>query len=300
MGFFKKFSLVVIFAMMGVGLALSSNQATLAQGGTPAGPGGGLGGLQIVNACVTGDFTGAVTKALGISAAELRKDVVNGQSLSEIAQSKNVDYATVAQALMAAVQADVNQGVADGIIPQTAANAMSNRFGGVVATPAAGGAPTQGTPAGTPPAPAGPAPQALLPDIGNFAVLLKMAPAATPEAGRPGLNTIAFGAATFNVVRPYEVVAQAVNMKCYDLVKTLVTPPGKSVSDIVTAQSVDPKAVSDALTKAYQDALAQDVTDGIITQAQSDQLSGNLSDVISAFVGATNPMRPAPRATQAG
>ncbi len=115
-----------------------------------------------------------------------------------------------------------------------------------------------------------------------------------------GQNGIAFGAATFNVVRPYEVVATAVNLKCTDLVMTLITPPGKSITDIATAQNVDPKSVTDALTKAYKDALAQDVTDGIITQAQADQLSANLDQAIANFVGTVNPMRPAPRATQSG
>lgn len=307
MGFFKKFSLAAIVAMMSVGLALTDNQTTLAQGGTPGGPSGGLSiGLQAVNACVTGDFAGAVSKALGITPVELRKDVVNGQSLQEIAQSKNVDFATVATALMAAVKPDVDQGVADGLIPQNVADAMSARFGGVVGTPPAGA--PQGSGQGTPPAPGGrggaggPGPQAALPDIGNFVVMLQLA---TPPAsggggfGR-GQNGIAFGAATFNVVRPYEVVATAVNLKCTDLVKTLITPPGKSITDIATAQNVDPKSVTDALTKAYKDALAQDVTDGIITQAQADQLSANLDQAIANFVGTVNPMRPAPRATQSG
>src|SRR5262249_44165135 len=153
-----------------------SNQATLAQGGTPDAPGGGLSvGLQAVNACVTGDFTGAVSKALGISAGELRKDIVMGQSLQDIAQAKGVDFGRVAAGLQAAVQADVDAGVAAGRTPQVAANAMSARFGGVIATPPANT--PLATPPGTPPAPgaggpgggpAGPAPQAALPDIGNL------------------------------------------------------------------------------------------------------------------------------------
>src|SRR5258708_4531006 len=310
MGVFKKFSLGAIVAMMGVGLALTDNQTTLAQGGTPGGPSGGLSiGLQDVNACVTGDFAGAVSKALGITPAELRKDVVNGQSLQEIGERKNVDFATVGSALMAAVKPDVDQGVADGLIPQNVADAMSARFGGVVGTPPAGA--PQGTGQGTPPAPGGfggrggaggPGPQAALPDIGNFVVMLQLA---TPPAsggggfGR-GQNGIAFGAATFNVVRPYEVVATAVNLKCTDLVKTLITPPGKSITDIATAQNADPKSVTDALTKDYKDALAQDVTEVIITQTQADQLSANLDQTIANFVGTVNPMRPAPRATQSG
>ncbi len=310
-GVFKKFSLAVVITTMGVGLAMSTNQATLAQGGTPGGPGGGLPiGLQAVNACVTGDFTGAVSKALGITPAELRKDVVMGQSLQDIAQAKGVDFATVASALQAAVKADVDAGVAAGLIPQTAADAMSARFGGVVATPSAGGPQGNG---GTPPAPgqgggfggggrgAGPAPQAALPDIGNFTVLLQLATPPAPGQGGPrGINGIAFGAATFNVVHPYEVVATALNMKCTDLVVKLITPPGQSIAQIATAQNVDPKTVTDALTKAYTDALAQDVADGVITQAQSDQLTGNLGQAISNYVGAVNPMRPAPRATQSG
>src|SRR5258708_30905199 len=177
MGVFKKFSLGAIVAMMGVGLALTENQTTLAQGGTPGGTTGGFSiGLQDVNACVTGDFAGAVSKALGITPAELRKDVVNGQSLQEIAQSKNVDFATVATALMAAVKPDVDQGVADGLIPQNVADAMSARFVGVVRTPTAGG--PQGSWQRTPPAPRGPGgargtwPPAVTPDICKFCVLL--------------------------------------------------------------------------------------------------------------------------------
>ena len=80
-------------------------------------------------------------------------------------------------------------------------------------------------------------------------------------------------------------------MKCADLVKTLITPPGKSIVDVGNAGKIDPKTIRDALTKAYKDALAKNVTDGVITQAQSDQFGSNLDKAVASFINNTPSMR---------
>src|SRR5260221_5445009 len=104
--------------------------------------------------------------------------------------------------------------------------------------------------------------------------------------------------ATFNLVKPYAVTATALNLKCVDLVKTLITPPGKSIVAVAGDQKVDVATLTATLTKAYTDALAQDVTDGVITQAQSDQLTPAVATAVAAFINNPTPIRPPAQPTQ--
>jgi hypothetical protein len=101
----------------------------------------------------------------------------------------------------------------------------------------------------------------------------------------------------FNLVKQYAVVAQPLNVKCTDLVKTLITPPGKSVVDVAGEKNVDPQTIKNALNKAYKDALAEDVTEATITQDQSDQLATVLDKAITTFI--YNPLPMGPQGTPA-
>jgi hypothetical protein len=325
MRFVTKFSRLPLLAGAASILAASallSGQAALAQGRQPGRPSVGI---QAFNACITTDYADVVAKAIGITAAELRKDIVAGQSLQDIVTAKNVDIQTVVAALQAARKADIDQAVKDGVLTQDEATALETP----PAAPGGNGSPANGNNDNGPNGGNGNAPGGnsgngqnggngqrgqqppaflgnQLPDIGNMRFLLQLEPNAqgAPGNGRragglgggfPGL----FGGGLFNLVKPYAVTAQALNLKCTDLVKTLITPPGKSVAAVATDQKVDAQTVVDALSKAYKDAMAQDVTDGVITQAQSDQLSTNLDKAVAAFVNNPAPMQPRPQATQA-
>src|SRR5258708_4161701 len=225
--------------------------------------------LAVYGAWSSTDITSAAASALGITAAELRKDIVAGQSLQAIAQSKNIDLQIVMTAIQTASKADIDQAVKDGILTQDEATALEsgnqggpqgNRAGGQPngQSPQGGQAPQPGQPGGQPPQ-GGQAPQGgqpndqqgarlnQLPDISNLRFLLQTGTSsgtsATPDAsaprqqgnGRRGFGR-GFGGAKLNLVKPYVVAAQAPNMKCSDLVQTLVTTSRKTIASVPTYQ----------------------------------------------------------------
>jgi hypothetical protein len=243
--------------------------------------------VQAFNACTTTDYTTIVANAINITPAILRKDVVSGQTLQDIITNANIDPQVVLTAYQTARKADIDQAVKEGVITQDEATTMEATPVAPASTPAAtavAGQPGQGGRPATPP----------FPDIGNLNSLIQQlsgttVPPNTVGFGGGGIG-LGIGANTFNLVKQYAVAAQVLNMKCTDLVKQLITPPGQSLRALSAAQNVDPKVVSDALTKVYTNALAQDVTDGVITQAQSDQVTPLVTTAVTVFVGNPYPM----------
>lgn len=290
----KWFVLAVAVAAV---FAFQGESPTLAQGG------GGFRrpsiDAQAFNACTTTDYASLIAKTLNITPATLRKDIVSGQALQDIVTNANVDPQLVVTAYQTARQADIDQAVKDGVMTQDEATALE-------ATPAAPGTPSaagggagggRGAGGGGAGGGRGGAAAAQFPDISNMRFLIQQVEGtpSTPNAPGGGFGAGGFGlgigAGTFNLVKQYAVAAQALNnMKCTDLVKALITPPGQSLSALATSQNVDPKTVSDALAKAYTDALAQDVTDGVITQAQATELTPLVVQAVAAFVSNPLPM----------
>ena len=282
----------VLAGALAAALALQDGSPALAQ------QGGGFRrpsiNVQAFNACTTTDYTGLIAKTLNITPAALRKDIVNGQTLQDLATGANVDPQTVVTAYQTARKADIDQAVKDGVMTQDEATALE-----ATPTPAATQAATAparpGGPGGPGPRPPGGGPGAQFPDISNLRFLIQQVegtPSAPGAGGGFGGGGIGLGisAGTFNLVKQYAVAAEPLNMKCADLVKALITPPGQSIATLATAQKVDPKTISDALTKAYTDALAQDVTDSVITQAESDELTPLIAQAVTAFVSNPLPM----------
>lgn len=284
--FFKRFSkwfpLAATIAMMAV-MTVWGEQQTRAQGPLSGRPSIAA---QAFNACTTTNYADIAAKSLGITAAVLRKDIVSGQTLPEIAASTNVTLQTVTDALQTARKADIDQAVKDGALTQDEATVMEAPVG------------TAPAPLGTRPAfPQGLPPMAQFPDISTIHNLLQQATGTPPAPGTGGRGG-GFGIGMFNLVKQYAVAAQTLNLKCTDLVKTLITPPGKSIVAVAADQKVDTQAITDALIKAYKNALAQDVTDGVITQVQSDQLSANLDKAVAGFINNPLPMGPQPTQAQ--
>jgi len=289
--FAPKASIVIAATIMALGAQQASAQG-LPPGGRPSV------GLQAFNACTVTDYATVAATALNITPAQLRASFVKGQTLTQIATSANVPYQTVSDALQAARKIDIDQAVKDGVITQaegttleTPATAPAPNSTRVVPTGGGGiggGGQRSGGAAGN-----------QFPDISTINLLLQVA-SGTPVAGggfgQRG-NGGAFNVSLFDRVKPYAVAAQVLNLKCTDFVISLITPPGQSIPTVAAAQKVDPQAVTDALTKAYQTALAQDVTDNIITQAQSDQLSTTLNTAVTTFVNNPTPMQARPQAT---
>src|SRR5262245_1174277 len=117
----SKASLIVTsLATMGV-FTLASGQAAMAQA-----PGifRRSIGAQAVNACYTTNFGDIAAKALGITVVDIRKALVNGETLQQIATDHNVDYQTVSTAITTARNAEIDQSVKDGVITQDEATGM--------------------------------------------------------------------------------------------------------------------------------------------------------------------------------
>jgi hypothetical protein len=287
----KVLVLVTTLALL-IGFSAMSPESTLAQGPQPGGRPSI--NVQAFNACTTTNYADLAAKALNMAVPDIRKAIVSGQSIQQIAATANISPQTVEDAVQTARNADIDQAVKDGVITQDEATTLKSP-----ATPGVRPAPsgTRPAPNGTQAAPGNTPRTAQLPDISNLYALLQRASggAATPAVGgggaRPG-GAGGFGVnnGNFNLVKQYVTAATALNLKCADLVKTLITPPGKSVVNVASDQKIDPQTVSDALVKAYKDALAQDVTDGVITQAQADQLSPTVEQAVKEFIYNALPM----------
>lgn len=102
---------------------------------------------------------------------------------------------------------------------------------------------------------------------------------ATATGPRFGRGFVGFFAVDpHNPVKPVIVASGALSMTCPDLAKALQT--GQSIAEVATAKNVPLQTVIDALTKAYQDALAKDVDQGLISKAQADGEKTRLVDRI--------------------
>lgn len=66
------------------------------------------------------------------------------------------------------------------------------------------------------------------------------------------------------------IVAEALGMTVEELQNAKAA--GQSLAEILEAQGLDLATYRDALQQAYEDAVAQAVADGVITQAQADQI----------------------------
>jgi hypothetical protein len=104
----------------------------------------------------------------------------------------------------------------------------------------------------------------------------------TPKANQPALQVREIRVPTHNVVNDEIVAAKALNITCADLVKAV--QQGKSVAQVATDKSVAVQAVIDAVVAAHKDALAADVKEGLITQAQADGRAANLTTQIGQWV----------------
>lgn len=71
-------------------------------------------------------------------------------------------------------------------------------------------------------------------------------------------------------IDPQSVMAQALGLSTEDYRKALAD--GQSPLDLAEAKDLDRAGLHEALQKAQEEALAKAVTDGVITQAQADQL----------------------------
>ena len=135
-----RFSKLSIAAAAAAILAVSAGwgaQPSLAQGPRPFGRPSI--NAQAFNACTTTNYGDIAAKVLNITAAQLRKDLVSGQTLQDIATSANVPLQTVTDAVLAARKTDIDQAVTDGVMTQAEAAALLPPAGGQATAAAQGG-----------------------------------------------------------------------------------------------------------------------------------------------------------------
>ncbi len=89
------------------------------RGGMMGDRGPGFGGGQAIQ--------DAAAKALGLTSADLETQLRSGQTLDQIAKTKNVDIKTVQAAMLTALKAQLDQDVKDGRITQAQADEAYNR-----------------------------------------------------------------------------------------------------------------------------------------------------------------------------
>jgi hypothetical protein len=172
-----------------------------------------------------------VSKALGMTEAELKTELEAGKSVSDVAKAKNIDLATVKAALLAEAKAHVDAAVAAG--KHTAAEGVAklaevtSRIDTMLTT---AGLPARGSRG-----------------MGGMS--------GHKGKGGPGKFMSATLATTLKLTQ--------------EELKTQLHS-GKSLADVAKAQSVDIADVKTALTSDFSAHLAEEVTSGKHTQAEAD------------------------------
>ena len=87
-----------------------------------------IGGLGFGFRGALGSSVDAVAKALGISSSELRTDLRNGQSIADIAKTKNVDLNTLIGTLVTDATSKIDAAVKAGHLPQAVATKLEDNL----------------------------------------------------------------------------------------------------------------------------------------------------------------------------
>lgn len=106
-------------------IGVSGEQAASAQGQFPGRPSINV---QAFNACTTTNYGDIAAKALNTTSAAIRKALVGGQTLQQIAAAANVDLKTVSDAISAARKTEINQAVTDGVLTQAESTALEATY----------------------------------------------------------------------------------------------------------------------------------------------------------------------------
>jgi hypothetical protein len=198
------------------------------------------------NPCSTTDYTEIAATALGITAPELRVALVSGKTLQDLATANNVSVGDVNKALEDARQADLAQAQADGTVPEA-------------------------------------------PELTTLPGKIEIPGGSDKIFPRGGVVIKAVGAVGIggyvspnNEINPMTVAADAIGVSCPDLVKAVLG--GKSIVQVATEKSVQVQTVIDAIVNARKAALAQDIAEGLITQAQADGRSVNLVQEVTMMI----------------
>ncbi len=101
-----------------------------------------------------------------------------------------------------------------------------------------------------------------------------------------------YGITALNSPRLISLAASTLNLKCTDLVKTLKTGQNQTIAAVAKVQKVDINELISTLVKAYQAAQADNVQNGIVTQAQIDAAKVDVTALMTDFVNSSNSLDP--------
>ncbi len=242
--------LTAAFIVSSAGLSAANAQGPAGQPGDP-----GRGAVVQGVMCVTTNYTDVAAKALGMDSLALRKALASGQTLAEIASSQHISMQVVQDALQAAYGTDLQQAVKDGLLSQQVYDQWKTRLDQRQQNDAA--------------------PQAMPPEAA--------------QNGNPPGPMGRFGqVSAYRQVNLLDVAARTLNLSCVELGKAI--QGGQTIAQVATSKNIQTQTVIDALVNAEKTAIAQDVTDGVMSQDQADKRIAVVTNRVTAFVN--NPRQP--------
>ncbi|MHB8626760.1 MAG: hypothetical protein ACYDBJ_04830 [Aggregatilineales bacterium] len=259
----KKGAVVVATAVVMIGVAGIGIANAQSQGGR-GGPGFGPIGFGVATVCSVTNYDDVAAQALNMQSPALRQALVSGKTLEQIASGQNVTFQTVENALKTAYEADLSQALKDGLITQQEYDGITSRLNSAPGN--AANATPQATQNATPDATQSAAPNAAPPRI--------------HRPNGPGMPFLRVPA--YNEVNSFVVASKAIGISCADMVKAM--EGGQSIAQVTTGKNVQAQTVIDALVSAEKAAIAQDVQEGLLSQAEADGRLANVTNRVGALV----------------
>lgn len=220
-------------------------------------------------------------KTIGVSTTVLVQDLRSGQSIADVAKSKNVSVQTVTDALTADATKRIDAAAKSGRITQVQATTLKSNLASRIAAFVNQTRPRFRFPGTTSTAVPGARPR--------HPLLTPVTGTAVPHV-RPGFPTstaLPFGGplgGRFGGLGPQALsaAAGAIGVSPTALVQDLRA--GQSIADVAQAHNVSPQSVITTLTTDASTKIDAAVAAGKLTPAQAATLKANLSSEVTTFV----------------
>jgi hypothetical protein len=219
--------------------------------GLPGGP-GGPGGPGFARPAI-GNEIAAAAKYLGLSEADLRTKLRDGQSLADVAKAQSKDVAGLKTAILDAAKADLDKAVADKKLTQSQADDIANGL------------------------------KSHIDDIVNADVKLRHFGGPGGPGPGPAFG-FGFGADRAAAAKYLGLDESALRAKLRG---------GQSLADVAKAQNKDVQGLEDAIVASQKTRLDNAVSDKKLTQSQADDILAKLKSHVDDLVNAKPPDRPA-------
>jgi predicted DNA-binding protein YlxM (UPF0122 family) len=171
-----------------------------------------------------------LAELLGLTTEELQEAVLDGQSLAEIAEANGIEPQALVDAIVAELQAKMDQAVADGDLDQEQATALLDWFQGIV--------------------------QLIVNEsLTSFhdMDLSHLGEMDWPDFDLDDMDWGGFGLHEFTFTDPLTVAAETIGITHDELMQALMA--GQSLEEIAEEHGVDPQAVKDAMSEAMKQGL---------------------------------------------